>query len=100
MGKKKNRREKKSHEETLPVTKFLREPSSPLAQARPTLPLPDEGGGAAGAGAGVEAGLVGVGVGAGWTCLGGVGLEAGGEEEVGRGLQRLESARFLWAMAW
>jgi len=93
------RRRKKSHVETLLVTKFLRDPSSPLAQARPTLPLPAEAGGAAGAG--VEAGLVVAGFGAGWSCLGGVGLETGGEEEeTGRGLQRLESARFLCAMAW
>lgn len=88
--------DKKSYVETLLVTKLWREASSPLAQARPTLPFPpEEGGGDAGAGA--DAGLlVGAGLEAGGLVAAGL---AGAEDELGRGLQRLES-RLLWAMAW
>ena len=91
---------KKSYVETLLVTKFLRAASSPLAQARPTLPLPEEGGGVDAAGVDAGCGEE-VGLGAAWSCLTGVWVAGGlAEEELGRGLQRLVSARFLRAMAW
>lgn len=89
----------KPYVETLLVTKFLRALSSPLAQARPTLPPPEAGAGDAGGGVDAAGLLVVVGVGAGWFCLGG--WEAvGAEDELGRALQRLGVARFLRAMAW
>jgi len=89
--------------ETLLVLKFLRELSSPLGHARPTLPPPPVEGGAGGGGGG------GAGVETGGGFLLEVGFEAGGEvgaadderdELLGRGLQRLVESRFFLARSW
>lgn len=94
--------------ETLLVLKFLREESSPLGQARPTLaPLLLAGtvltGGAAalvvvgfgGAGLGVTE-TTGLAEDVGTTTL----VEDALTEETGLGLQRLLSARFFFARSW